>query len=566
MKSKFTFLSVSNPFRRTLFILIPVMAFSFNLTRAQCWQWATGLGGATMETPTSLAVDPYGHMAITGEFMGTAVFDTHTLVATSGRDVFTVLLDSTGTVLNAMGGLGDGPENIGTGVAFDANGNCFITGNFTGTIVFDDVTLESAGSGDIFIVKYNASGNLLWANQAGGTSEILVNDIAVDSKGNCLITGDFYDSAIFGDKTAYSTYAQDVFIVKYDPDGYALWAASCGSTSSDLGTGIAVDNTGNVYIAGYFQSEFIFGGIAYGTEGNRDVFVAKMDKDATPLWATVGGGSYNDFFGKIAVDTAGNNVYVTGEFESYTADIDGIILTNMNQSVSRRDIMLLNFDSQGSARWGLSTGSAEHDYLNDVTLDDNGDVYITGIYKDAITFGTTTLTNNDFYIAKYDSTGNSLWAKGSTYNTALAASNSIATFKNRPVIAGDLVAGTGPPIAVFDNDTIISNGSLDVFLARVGPPCNEADPTGIDLLNETDAGFEVYPNPFSQELNIHSIVKTRSLDVGIYNTQGQLVLFNQVHNVESFTIDTGHLPAGIYFVNVKSGDAVQSIKMVKVGK
>ena len=62
-----------------------------------------------METPTSVAVDPYGHMAITGEFMGTAVFDTHTLVATSGRDVFTVLLDSTGKVLNAMGGVGDGP-------------------------------------------------------------------------------------------------------------------------------------------------------------------------------------------------------------------------------------------------------------------------------------------------------------------------------------------------------------------------------------------------------------------------------------------------------------------------
>jgi hypothetical protein len=465
-----------------------------------------------------------------------------------------------------MGGLGDGLENIGAGVAFEANGNCFITGNFTGTIVFDDVTLESAGSGDIFIVKYDASGNLLWANRAGGTTEILAYDIAVDTAGNCLIIGDFYDSAIFGDKTAYSTYAQDVFIVKYDPDGYALWAASCGSTSSDLGTGIAVDNTGNVYIAGYFQSEFIFGGIAYGTEGNRDVFVAKMDKDATPLWATVGGGSFNDFFGKIAVDTAGNNVYVTGEFESYTADIDGIILTNMNQSVPRRDIMLFNFDSQGSAQWGLSTGSSEHDYANDVTLDDNGDVYITGIYKDAITFGTTTLTNNDFYIAKYNSSGNSLWAKGSTYNTALAASNSIATFKNRPVIAGDLVAGTGPPIAVFDNDTIISNGSLDVFLARVGQPCNEADPTGIDLLNETDAGFEVYPNPFSQELNIHSNVKTRSLDLGIYNTQGQLVLFNQVHNVESFTIDTGHLPAGIYFVNVKSGDTVQSLKMVKVGK
>jgi len=566
MKSKFTFLSFFNPFRKSLFIIFPVMAFSFNTTIAQCWQWATGLGGINMETPTSIAVDPYGHMAITGEFMGTAVFGTHELVATSGRDVFTVLLDSTGTVLNAMAGVGDGLENIGKGVTSDAQGNVFVAGNFMGTITFGDVSLVSEGDWDIFIVKYDAGGNLLWAKRAGGTSEILVKDIAVDTEGNCHLIGDFYDAASFGDKTAYSTYAQDVFTVKYDADGNALWAANSGSISSDIGQGIAVDDAGNVYIAGYFQSEFIFGGIPYSTSGNRDVFIAKMDKDGTPIWAKVGGGSNNDFLSKIAVDADGNNVFVTGEFESYTADIDGIILTNTNQSVPRRDVMLLNFDSQGDARWGISAGSAEHDYSNDVTLDDNGDVYITGIYKDAITFGTTTLTNSDLFIAKYDSTGNSLWAKASTYNTALAASNSIATFKDRPIIAGDFVAGSGPPIAVFDNDTIISNGSLDVFLARVGPPCNEAVTTGIESLNYSDAGFEVYPNPFSQELNIRSNEKLRSLDVSMYNSQGQQIIFNQVHNVENFTVPTEQLPAGVYFLNVKSGDAIQSIKVVKVGK
>jgi len=218
MKSKFTFLSFFNPFRKSLFIIFPVMAFSFNTTIAQCWQWATGLGGINMETPTSIAVDPYGHMAITGEFMGTAVFGTHELVATSGRDVFTVLLDSTGTVLNAMAGVGDGLENIGKGVASDAQGNVFVAGNFMGTITFGDVSLVSEGDWDIFIVKYDAGGNLLWAKRAGGTSEILVKDIAVDTEGNCHLIGDFYDAASFGDKTAYSTYAQDVFTVKYDAD------------------------------------------------------------------------------------------------------------------------------------------------------------------------------------------------------------------------------------------------------------------------------------------------------------------------------------------------------------
>jgi len=539
------------------------MAFSFNTATAQCWQWATGIGGSDFESVTSLAVDPYGHMAITGEFIGTAVFDTHTLVATSGRDVFTVLLDSSGVVLNAMGGVGDGPENIGNGVAFDANGNVFITGNFKGTITFGDVTLVSEGEWDIFIVKYDASGNLLWAKRAGGTSLILAKDIAVDTAGNCVIIGDYYNDASFGDKTVYSTYAQDVFTAKYDAEGNALWAVSCGSNSSDIGQGIAVDEAGNIYIAGNFQSEFIFGETPYGSAGNRDVFVAKMDKDGTPIWAKVGGGSLNEFFYKIAVDADGNNVFVLGEFSSFTADMDGITVTNTNQSSSRADVMLFNFDSQGAARWGVSAGSAGHDYPNDVTVDDKGDVYITGKFEDAITFGTTTLTNNDFFIAKYDSIGNSLWAKGSTVNTAGAVSYSITTFKNRPIIAGKFVSGGG--LVVFDNDTLLSNGLSDVFLARVGPPCNEA-PTGILSRNRAESGFEVYPNPFSQELNIRSNEKLTSIDISMYNSQGQLIQFNKVHNYGNFTGPTEQLPAGVYFLNVKSGDALQSIKVVKVVK
>jgi len=565
MKSKFTFLRFSTPFRKLLYITIVVQIFSITPTTAQCWQWATGLGGADMETPTSITVDPNGHMAITGEFIGTAVFGAQTLVANSGRDVFTILLDSTGAVLNAMGGVGDGPENIGNGVASDANGNVFITGNFTGTIMFDHVTLVSAGSGDIFIVKYDGNGSLLWAKQAGGASDIKANDIAVDNAGNCVIIGEFYNTASFGDKMAISSSAQDVFTVKYDVDGDALWAVNCGSTSSDIGTGVAIDDAGNVYIAGYFQSEFIFGGQAFNTAGNRDVFVAKMDSDGNPLWAKVGGGSNNDFFNKIAVDARGNHIYVTGEFESYTADIDGLTLTNTNQSVPRRDIMLLNFDSQGSVRWGVSTGSAEHDYSNDVTADNHGDAYITGIFEDAIIFGTTTLTDSDLYIAKYDSSGNSLWAKSSTYNTAGAASNSIITYKNRPVITGDFIAGSASPIAVFGTDTLISNGSIDVFLARVGPPCN-IEVTGIDLRSYADSGFDIYPNPFSKELNFRSDKNAGSMDISMYNSQGQLILHNLVHNVESFTLPTLQIPSGIYFLNVKTGASVQFLKVIKLEK
>ncbi len=566
MKRKLSFLKTPALCRIAGLILILAIQISTYQSNAQCWQWAVNTGGTSLENPMSIAVGPNGQSAITGEFMGTAIIGNDTLVATAGRDVFTALLDSNGVVLKGLGGVGDGLTNIGNGIASDANGNVFITGNFTGTISFDNVPLESAGLGDIFIVKYDSTGNLLWAKRAGGGSNIYAHDIAVDPAGNCYIIGEFYDSASFDDQSILSTIALDVFTAKYDPDGNALWAASCGSTSGEVGNGIAVDNLGNVYIAGYFQGEFIFNNIPYSTTGNRDGFVAKYDAAGNPLWATVGGGSSNEFFNKIAVDTDGSNIYVTGEFESDSILIDGITLINKNNAGIRRDILLMNFNAAGEAQWGIRAGSMDHDYSNDVTVDDNGDVYITGTFDDTIVFDNTTLINDDgdFYIAKYNNSGTGLWAKSSTYNSALANSSSVTAYKNRPLITGSFVAGPAPPIVVFDNDTIISNGSRDIFVAKIGPPCNTAT-TGVEDLIDNALSWVVFPNPFKDKLNIRVDDKAQGpLDLKIYNLHGGLIFSDRYSGYENITLSTDHLPTGIYFLQVRTGNSIQSIRVVKI--
>jgi hypothetical protein len=565
MKRKLLLLKIRVLNRIAGLMLILAIPFSTYQSNAQCWQWAVNFGGTSLETPTSMSVGPDGLTAITGEFMGTAIIGNDTLVAATGRDVFTVLLDSNGIVLKAMDGVGDGVENIGNGIASDANGNIFITGNFSETIMFDDVPLVSAGLGDIFIVKYDASGNLLWAKRAGGGSNIYAHDIAVDPAGNCHIIGEFYDSASFDNHGVLSTTALDVFTAKYDPDGNALWAASCGSVSSDVGNGIAVDNLSNVYITGYFQGEFIFNSIPYNTLGNRDGFIAKYDAAGNPLWATVGGGWNNEFFNKIAVDGAGDNIYVTGEFESDSIFVDALTLVNKNSNGIRRDVLLMNLNSAGATQWGIRAGSIEHDYANDVTIDDTGDVYITGIFDDTIVFENTTLINDngDFYIAKYNNSGTGLWAISSTFNSADAASSSVGTYKNRPLITGDFVAGPAPPIVVFDNDTIISNGSLDVFVAKIGPPCNTIS-TGVENHIGIALSWDVFPNPFNDRLNIQVDDNAQgSIDLKLYNLHGGLIFSDRYSGYENISLSTDHLPSGVYFLQVRSGGTIQSVKMVK---
>ena len=551
--------------RLSVFLLMLAFIISTLPSGAQCWHWAVNMGSTNYESPTSISVGPDGHSAITGEFMGTSIIGEDTLTATNFRDVFTAIVDSNGLVLKGMAGVGDGVENIGNGIATDTNGNIFITGNFTGTITFDDVPLVSAGNGDVFIVKYDASGNLLWARRAGGGSDIYANDIAVDPAGNCYIIGEFYDSASFDGNVVYSTIANDVFTAKYDPDGNGVWAASSGGGSGDWGTGIAVDSLGNVFIAGYFQSQFVFNEIPHSSEGNRDAFVAVYDASGTPQWAVTGGGPWNDWFNKVAVDADGSNIYLTGEFESVSVLIGGITLQNANTSPPRRDILLMSFDASGTAQWGIRAGSMEHDYANDVTVDDNGDVYITGTFNDTIVFDDITLINTagDLYLAKLDQSGNALWAKMPEANTALAAGISVTTFGNRPLITGGLVAGTGPPILVFDDDTLISNGSTDAFIAKIGPPCAVA--TAVEDHFDNPVSLVVYPNPFQDRLTIRLAGRVQGpVDLKIYNLQGGLVMSDRSYARENVSIRTDQLPAGVYFLHLRTGNIFQSVKLIKM--
>src|SRR6185369_12691602 len=103
-------------------------------------------------------------------------------------------------------------------------------------------------AGDVFTAKYDPEGNVLWAASAGGTGTDNGTGIGVDAAGNCYITGHFSSTSItFGATTLTRTGSENVFVVKYDASGNVLWANRAGGTGFDAGSGIAVDAAGNSY-------------------------------------------------------------------------------------------------------------------------------------------------------------------------------------------------------------------------------------------------------------------------------------------------------------------------------
>jgi len=273
---------------------------------------------------------------VTGRFVDTATFgpgetNETTLTADGSNEIFVAKYDPSGELLWAKSAGGTDSER-GTGIGVDGSGNSYVIGNFEGTATFgpgetNETILTLTGDFDIFVAKYDPSGDLLWAKSAGGASGdgAQAQGIAVDGPGNSYVTGEFGFSATFGlgetnQTTLTSAFSDDTYVAKYAPSGDLVWAKSAGGgTSQTAGRGIAVDGSGNSYATGLFDSTATFGAgetnetTLPAPTGFSDTFVAKYAPSGDLLWAERAGGTASTQAGAIGVDGSGNS-HVTGVF------------------------------------------------------------------------------------------------------------------------------------------------------------------------------------------------------------------------------------------------------------
>jgi hypothetical protein len=331
-------------------------------------------------------VDSSGNSYITGEFFTKAVFGTITLTSAGGQNMFVAKLDANGNFLWAKNA-GGTSISVGTSVAVHNSKNIYITGFFIGTVIFGTTTLTSAVGQNVFVAKLDANGNFLWAKSAGGTSGNISRGITVDSGDNTYITGFFFGTAIFGTTTLISAGYDDVFVAKLDANGNFLWATRAGGTKPDQSLSVAVDNSGNSYITGSFQSEAVFSTTTLISAGDAEVFVAKLDSNGNFLWAIRAGGMISKIGSSIAVDNGGNN-YITGYFK-YNA----VFGTTTLKSAGDVDVFVAKLNTNGNFLWARRAGGTYQDRGHGATVDSVGNHYITGHFYSPAVFGTTTLTS-----------------------------------------------------------------------------------------------------------------------------------------------------------------------------
>jgi hypothetical protein len=227
-------------------------------------------------------------------------------------------------------GMGGTANEYANSIQLDGSNNTYITGNFAGTADFDPGAGVANLNGhanffDIFIARYDNAGNYIWAKNIGGRGDDVANSLKLDTGGNLYITGSFEDTVDFdpGPGIANLTSANgDLFIAKYDNSGNYLWAKKIGGSGCE-GYDIELDNSGNIYLTGYYfqTNDFDPGvGVATLTAPANNAFIAKYDNSGNYIWAKGIGGSSNNYGLYLTLDAPGN-IYLTGNFMG-TSDFD----------------------------------------------------------------------------------------------------------------------------------------------------------------------------------------------------------------------------------------------------
>jgi hypothetical protein len=514
------------------------------------FEWAVRAGGTEADAASRIAVDASGNSYITGIFRGTATFGTTNLTSSGSTDIFIAKYDASGNVLWAKQA-GGTVIDAGKNIAVDSSSNSYITGEFLGSVTFDNITLTSNGDYDAFIAKYDAFGNVLWARQSGGTGLEVGRGIAVDGSGNCFITGYFNGTAVFDSTTLTSSGAYDVYIAKYDANGNFQWANKAGSSGEDFARNVAIDGNGNSYITGTFKGIASFGSTTLTSSGLEDLFIAKYDASGNVLWAKRAGGTNKDAANGIDVDASGNSA-VSGEFQG-TATFGSTMLTSTN---SLPDIFIARYDPSGNVLWALSAGGSANDFGRNIAVDGSGNSYVTGEFEGSASFGNTTLSTSggvDIFIAKYDAAGNALWAQRAGGNLEDRAAGIALDGSRNPYISGYFLGE-----ASFGSTSITSSGVSDIYVAKLSSVTGLQKSTGFNI--------STYPNPFASYVSFN-LTTPGSATATLTDLLGRQV-HRQVLIPESAgavaTVTPAHdLPSGAYLLRVQQANTVRQALVVR---
>jgi hypothetical protein len=546
--------------KKTLLLLLFISSAT-SFSQAPGWAWFKSIYGSTGSTEdraVSLTTDSTGNVFIIGHYgspsmtLGTTVLSNS---STNTRDMYLAKYSPTGSLVwaKSFGGLyNDNPSSITT----DSSGNLIFVGNFDSpTITFGSTTLTNSGMSDIFIVKFDTTGNVIWAKKAGGSSQDTCKSVKVNPSGEILLTGSFSSATCaFGTSSLTNLGSTDVFIAKYNTSGNIIWAKRIGGTSNEDANDITTDLNGNIFITGSFGSPTLSDGTNSLTNtGVASMFLFKYDTAGTFKWSKKWSGSSLNRGVGVATDSSGN-VILAGNYGDTSINFDGLILNCMYVSSA-----IVKYNSNGNVMWAKTCSDGKYD-VTSIAVDSQGSTYLSGTtICPAIFFGPMVLINSgsdDSVLMKYDVNGNELWGKIVGGNSWEYGAKTIVDQSDNSYLLGSFLSSSISFDGTLLNNSGTGSNSNQIFFSKLNSLLDTA-------AFENDLSFTVFPNPVSSNSMINFNEDLDNASLTLFDISGKEIR-RQVFSGKQLTFEKGNLSAGIYFIKISTNDKKSNIKKIVI--
>ncbi len=541
-----------------VFIIIFFLTSELN-AQATSWEWAQSAGSTKFDAGSAITDDASGNIFVAGTFSDSATFGNATLIAAGSQDVMVVKYDPFGGIIWAKG-FGGALSDRAFGISTDNARNVYVTGSSNSPeLIFAGDTLYTCG---FYIAKLDSMGNEEWIRSSTGLSDVSTgNAIDADYLGNTYVTGKFNsDSLSFGTIILLNNGIEDMFIARYDALGNFLWARDGGYTGSEYGSGVSIDNSGSACVTGTFWGDSItFGNTTLYNAGSVNVFTVKYDVLGTVLWAKSANnvsGISGIWAGAIVADGSGN-MYITGTLAGFGVSFGNYTLSTSGQG----DVFVTKYGPSGNVLWARKGGGNANEYANGISFDSDGNSYVTGTYESAFfVFGTTTIYNSgirNVFVMKFGPSGIPLWATNGEGNYSDWGQAICTTINNETYLTGEF-RSQGITFGTIDLSNATSDSVADYFIAKLG--ISVALPAEIYFPNKLITYPNPFTHEITIVIQNNEVSLD---NVYLTDVIGRPVNYNYIGYKSSTTttLDVKQLRQGVYFLKIIiDGDPV--VKMV----
>lgn len=378
-------------------------------------------------------------------------------------DYWIVKLDSLGAIMweNTIGG----SENDYCNVIIETSDGGFLAAGTSESDISGDKTENNmTTSRDIWLVKLDASGNIVWQNTIQAASSDEVGDAIENTDGTITIAGTSW-SAISGDKTAPGYGMQDYWIIKIDNLGNILWDMTYGGTKNDFCRSIDATLDGGYIIGGYSFSPMsgnktenvVGGGTAYA-----DYWILKIDNAGNIIWQNTIGGNRDDYF--LSVEATSDGGYIVGGESNSDDNGDK---AEVSIGVNLFDYWVVKLDATGAISWQNDIGGIMDDYMNGIIQAADGSYLISGYTDNGISYDKTlpSYGGEDMWLVKLDNIGNIIWQEALGGNSSEVSGNVIQTND------GGFAAFSSSWSGISGNKTQANIGASDYWLVKLDADC-----------------------------------------------------------------------------------------------